>query len=71
MKYFLIFFLFFSINLQANTIEVCSTCKVQSIKEAVFIAKDGDTILIKKGIYKETNIIINKSYISLGKITRC
>jgi len=67
MKYFLIFFLFFTINLQANTIEVCATCKVQSIKKAVFIAKDGDTILIKKGVYKETQISINKSIHIIGE----
>ena len=67
MKYFLIFLLFFAINLQANTIEVCSTCKTQSIKKAVSIAKDGDTILIKKGIYKETNININKSIHLIGE----
>ena len=66
MKYFLIFFLFSTINLQANTIEVCNTCEVQSIKKAVFLAKDGDTLLIKKGVYKETNININKSIHIIG-----
>jgi len=66
MKYFLIFFLFSTINLQAKTIEVCSTCEVQSIKKAVFLAKDGDTLLIKKGVYKETNININKSIHIIG-----
>jgi len=67
MKYFLIFFLFFAISLQANTIEVCATCKAQSIKKAVFIAKDGDTILVKKGVYKETKISINKSIHIIGE----
>lgn len=67
MKYFLLLFLFFTINLQANTIEVCKTCKVQSIKKAVFIAKDGDTILIKKGLYKETQINIDKSIHIIGE----
>ena len=67
MKYFLILFILFSAKLQASTIEVCSTCKVQSIKKAVFIAKDGDTILIKKGVYKETNININKSIHIIGE----
>jgi len=67
MKYFLIFFLFSTINLQANTIEVCGTCEVQSIKKAVFLAKDGDTILIKKGVYKETKININKSLHIIGE----
>jgi len=67
MRYFLFFFLFFTINLQANTIEICATCKVQSIKKAVFLAKAGDTILIKKGLYKETNININKSIHVIGE----
>lgn len=42
----------------ASTIDVCSSCDIKSIKEAVFLAKNGDTILVKKGIYKESSIIL-------------
>ena len=37
-----------------------------TIKKAIALAKDGDTILIQKGIYKEGNIIIQKSIIIIG-----
>ena len=60
--------LFFScFNLSAETIEVCNTCKHSSIKEAIVIAKDYDTLLIKKGTYKEYNIIIDKPLTIIGE----
>lgn len=46
--------------LYAAVIEVCATCKETSIKEAVEKAQAGDTVLVKKGLYKETGIIIDK-----------
>ncbi|GER60718.1 nitrous oxide reductase family maturation protein NosD [Patiriisocius marinus] len=44
----------------SQTIEVCNTCKLNSLKEAISIAKAGDTIVVKKGTYKEFNIIVDK-----------
>lgn len=41
----------------ANTIQVCSNCKVSSIKKAIAIAQSGDSINVKAGIYKEHDII--------------
>lgn len=38
-----------------------------SIKKAIELAKDGDTVLIQKGIYKEGNIIIQKSITVIGQ----
>lgn len=64
----LIVLLFTSVfNLKAETIVVCATCKPNSIKEAIKIAKDHDTILIKKGTYKEFNIVINKPLTIIGE----
>ncbi len=51
----------------ATTITVCSTCSVKTIHEAIKQASEGDTILVKKGIYKEANIKINKSLTLLGE----
>ncbi|MCF6296562.1 MAG: nitrous oxide reductase family maturation protein NosD [Flavobacteriaceae bacterium] len=67
MKYSILFFLLISINLQANTIQVCKTCPIKTIKEAVLLAKKGDTILVKKGIYKETKIFITKGIHIIGE----
>jgi len=61
-------FLFISaIDMYAETIVVCSTCKIASIKEAIAIAKDHDTIKIQKGTYKEFGIIINKPLTIIGE----
>jgi nitrous oxidase accessory protein len=49
-----------------HTIIVGKTQVISSLRKAVNIAKDGDTILLHKGIYKEGNIIINKSIRLIG-----
>ncbi len=67
MKYLLVVFSFLTINLQANTIEVCATCSSKTIKEAIAMAKEGDTILVKKGLYRETKIFINKGIHLIGE----
>lgn len=52
----------------AKEIVVCNTCDVNSIKEAVEIAEDGDIIRVKKGIYRENDIkILNKSIKIIGE----
>lgn len=57
-----ILFCVFSFTAASKTIEVCSSCEVKTLREAVQLAQDGDTILIKKGVYKEHDIhIIDKS----------
>lgn len=51
----------------AQNIEVCAKCSLTSIKEAISVAKDYDTIIIKKGTYKEYNININKPLTIVGE----
>lgn len=51
----------------AKTITVCNSCAVKTIQEGINQASDDDTVLVKKGIYKEINIIIDKSIILLGE----
>ena len=60
-------FLFFSTFLHAHVIEVGTNKPVKSIKKALSLAKDGDTVLVHKGIYKEGNIIIDKKIVFMGK----
>ncbi|WP_245844870.1 nitrous oxide reductase family maturation protein NosD [Persephonella hydrogeniphila] len=50
-----------------KTITVCPTCEISSIKKALELADNGDTILIKKGIYKEGNILVKKSVKIIGE----
>ena len=51
----------------ADQIEVCSTCRVKTIHEAVGLAQDGDQILIRQGTYREHNIEVDKSLHFLGE----
>lgn len=64
MKYVALTFLFalliMSQNIFAKTIEVCESCATKSVQSAIDQAKPFDTILIKKGTYKEFNIIVDK-----------
>ncbi len=51
----------------SQTIEVCTDCKISSLKEAVAVAKDFDSIIVKKGTYKEYNIVIDKPLTITGE----
>jgi nitrous oxidase accessory protein len=53
--------------MHANLIEVGANRPVKSIKKAITLAKEGDTVLVYKGIYKEGNITINKGIVLRGK----
>jgi nitrous oxidase accessory protein len=44
----------------AETIEVCPSCNITSIKEGIATAKAYDTVLVKKATYLEYNIFIDK-----------
>ncbi len=61
MKYFFLFlFLIIFSAFSFSQLEVCNTCSIKSIKQAIKIADTGATILVKKGIYIEDSIIIKK-----------
>jgi nitrous oxidase accessory protein len=51
----------------AQNIEVCLTCPVSSLQKAVSLAKDFDTIFVKKGTYKEYNIKVDKPLTIIGE----
>lgn len=70
MKYYLFAFCFitaFYVGFaQSKTLEVCAkNCDFSNIQNAVDAANAGDSIFIKKGIYKEHNIFINKKSLHL------
>jgi nitrous oxidase accessory protein len=50
-----------------QTIKVCNTCEISTIVDAIKVAKDYDTIQIKKGNYKEYNIIVDKPLTIIGE----
>ncbi len=51
---------------QGTTIHVGKSRQFQSIKKAIEFAKAGDTVLVEKGIYKESPIVIEKSIVLKG-----
>lgn len=51
----------------AKAITVAPNGSIQSIREALELAQDGDTITLDGGLYKEGNIIIEKSITLIGK----
>jgi len=56
-----------STALSATTIIVGKNQPITSIRKAIELAKEKDTILVLPGVYKEGNIIINKNIILLGQ----
>jgi nitrous oxidase accessory protein len=57
---FVIFFLFAVKPSLANTIAVGRLEKITSIRAGIKAAKPGDTLVIKSGLYKEGNLVIDK-----------
>ena len=56
-----------STALPARTIVVGKDQPITSIRKAIELAKEKDTILVQPGVYKEGNIIVNKNIILLGQ----
>ena len=59
--------LFIGYIVMGKTITVCASCEVKSIKTGIAVAVAFDTLLIKKGTYREFNIIIDKPLTLLGE----
>jgi nitrous oxidase accessory protein len=51
----------------AKTIIVGQGEAIKTIKQAILISQDCDSIIVRKGVYKEGNIIIEKSIIIIGE----
>lgn len=51
----------------AQTVEVCASCNVKTLKEAIAIAPKYGKIVVKKGIYKEHDIEIDKPISIIGE----
>ncbi|MFD0835065.1 nitrous oxide reductase family maturation protein NosD [Mariniflexile aquimaris] len=51
----------------AQKIEVCNTCAISTLKKAIAQAKAYDTIIVKKGTYKEHAIIVDKPLTIIGE----
>src|SRR5262245_42163167 len=68
-RYSLIFLLvqaFHTLSFSA-VLEVGTTSRLKSIRQAISIAKAGDTIVVLHGTYREKNLIIDKPLVIIGK----
>ncbi|MGZ8550794.1 MAG: nitrous oxide reductase family maturation protein NosD, partial [Chitinophagaceae bacterium] len=61
-----ILFLFIFHRSIANTIVVGKNETITSLRQGVKAARNGDTILLNRGVYKEGNIIIDKAIHLVG-----
>ena len=61
-----IFFLFSFAFVMGNRIVVGKNSSTTSLRKAIESAKNGDTILLNKGVYKEGNIVTDKSIHLIG-----
>jgi nitrous oxidase accessory protein len=66
MKSIFFIFLVLSFNLHAKTIVVCSTCNIKTIQKGIDISNHGDTVFVKKGIYNEDSILMDKNIHLIG-----
>ena len=57
----------FSRPADSRTIHVGSTHAHSSITAALVACEDGDTVIVSKGVYKEGNLVIDKSICLLGE----
>ena len=51
----------------AQIIEVCKTCPISTLTDGIAQAKELDTIVVKKGTYKENNILVDKPLTIIGE----
>ena len=63
----LLAFILCAISSYSQNSVVCENCPISTLKEAIEKSNSFDTILIKKGNYKEHNIIINKPLTIIGE----
>jgi nitrous oxidase accessory protein len=67
-QFFVLYFLVSGSSLSfSQTIDICETCAISTLKDAVNQAKDFDTILVEKGTYKEHDIVIDKPLTIIGE----
>jgi nitrous oxidase accessory protein len=63
----IIVYLFLPGIIQATTLTVGAQSKLQSLKKAIELAHDGDTILLQSGIYHEGGITLTKAITLIGQ----
>ena len=63
----LLFIFFIVFSGYSQTIEVCSSCEVKSLTDAIAKSNPHDKIIVQKGTYLESDVIIDKPLQIIGK----
>ncbi len=66
-RWSVLFILLIPFFAQAKQIDVCTSCDISTIKQAVAEADTGDVIILQSGVYTEAGIILNKPISLIGK----
>jgi nitrous oxidase accessory protein len=64
---FITFAFCLSTEADAAILKVGKKESIHTLKEGISTARDGDTLLLREGTYREGNIILNKSIVILGE----
>lgn len=62
-----LFFLFIIAKGYTQSVEVCASCEVKTLAEAIARSNPHDDIIVQKGTYLESNIVIEKPLRIIGK----
>ncbi|PJZ84854.1 ABC transporter substrate-binding protein [Leptospira harrisiae] len=65
--FFILISSFPTCSLSSKTISVCTNCTIHTLKNAISMAQNGDTIKIQSGVYKEGFLPITKSISIIGE----
>lgn len=63
---YIVLVLYFSFSLQAKTVHVGKSFAVKKIKDGLRLTTAGDTLFVHEGIYRESNIVVDKSLFIIG-----
>ena len=59
--------LFVALFAKAERLNICQACFYKTIKSALDASGDGDTLVLKKGVYKEFGLVISSSIYFIGE----
>ena len=65
--YILLALTILSVRGYSQNLQVCDGCPISSIKQAIAMANDHDSILVKQGTYKEYGILVDKPMTIVGE----
>lgn len=66
MRIFTVIFWLMTLLGHAQTLRVCTSCPLSSIKAGIDTAQPGDTLFVEEGVYKESELLLDKKLTIIG-----